>query len=884
MKRKITSILMVALLFLATGSFAQVIIKGSILDKSSQPLTGASVVIQGTTQGTTADANGNFSFETSKTGKVNLVFSYVGYQTQTIAADLKEGENDFAVVMKELASGLNEVVVTATNTRRTQFESPLSLTSINTAGLERLTSSSQADILRTVPGITAEGGGGEVASNIFVRGLPSGGQYQFTPILIDGMPVLSTFGMNSSAQDVYFRPDMGFRGLEFVRGGVSTLYGVGSVAGIISYTSKTGSLDPENTIGIEWADKGRYKADFFTSGAIGKKNANMFYALTGTYRYDNGPIVTGLPTEGVQLRGNLKKVTKRGVITLYGQYIDDKVQFYLPLPLNGSDRSRATGNDGNPVYTSQTNFAADIAYPTPGGYYVSPIRNGVYTHGGFLMLDVNQRLGNDWKFDSKIKYARYQHQFNLFLDGSGVGGAAPVESLGEYVATRLPGVTDYSFTYDRTGAALQASDKLFENRILDRNRPMTDMTAEFKFTKKIKSDQAEHNITFGAFLSHAEAGDFNVITRYLADFNDIPQLVNLTYTDLNGDTKKYTVNGVSGRGIAYGNKLFASNKEAFYVTDEMVFGRFRLDAGLRVEHTVGVINVEGNQVYTMSTDASLGDNLTTVKWGNGKWTRGTVSATDFSFAAAGLYSLSDHSNLYLNVSKGFFFPQLRTVKFSGGVPQSYSSEKIYQTEGGWKYGTNNLTITAGLYAVILRDRRQVDFVNAPGGGIVEQVNLVGTSTVGTEFTWNWSMVKDLNFYGNLTYQKHQYDSFEGNTDYVGNWLRRQPRFLSMMGIAYNNGKFDANLSDNYMGKKYTSDNNSILLDPINIVRMDAGYTFPLGNTGKTWRLGVSVFNMLNSAGITEGSPRLGNNQTVAEYFVGRPILPRRIFIRAKFNL
>ncbi len=885
MKKILTNVFLAAMLLFSTGAFAQVIVKGKVVDKANAPLAGASVVIQGTTTGATTDANGSFSFEATKTGAVNLVVSFIGYQTQTIATSLKKGVNTFHVVLKDVSSGLNEVVVTATNTRRTQIQSPLSITTFKPKTLERLTASSQADILRTVPGITAEGGGGEVASNIFVRGLPSGGQYQFTPIMLDGFPILSTFGMNSSAQDVYFRTDLDIRSLEFVRGGVSTLYGVGSVAGIISYTSKTGTPTPQRQLNLEWADKGRYKADFFASGPVGGKNSNMFYAFSGMYRYDDGPLVTGLPTEGVQFRGNLKKVTKKGVFTLYGQYIDDKVQFFLPLPLNGSDRSRATGNDGKPVYTTQTSAAADIAYPTPGGYYQSPIRNGVYTKGGFLMLDAMQNLGNHWRFDAKLKYARYKHQFNLFLDGSGVSGASPVETQAEYVATRLPGVTNYSFTYDNTGVALNPNDKLFENRILDRTRPMTDMTGEFKFSKVVQGDKVKHTLTFGTFLSRAEAGDFNVITRYLGAFNDKPELVNLSYTDANGQQMNYTENGVSGRGIYYANKIFGSSKQAVYATDEMVIGRLRLDAGFRVEHTVGDINIEGSQVYTMSDKADQGANLNTVKWGNGKWTRGTVSATDYAFAIAGLYTLTEHSSLYLNFSKGFFFPQLRTVKFYDGLPQSYSTEKIYQTEGGWKYGTRKLVATAALYYVVLRNRRQVDFVNAPGGGVVEEVNLVGTSTVGTEITWNWTFAKHAHFYGNFTYQHHRYDSFESNPQYVGNWLRRQPRLLSMFGISYDNGKLDANLSNNYMGKKYTSDNNAILLDPINIVRFDAGYTFPLGNNNsKSWRLGVSVFNLLNNAGVTEGSPRLGNNQTIAEYFVGRPILPRRIFVRVSFNL
>jgi outer membrane cobalamin receptor len=885
MKNVLTNLFLAFALLFSTGLFAQVTIKGKVVDKTNAPLAGASVVIKGTTKGTTTDANGTFSFQTAKTGSVDLVFSFVGFQTHTIPAILKKGVNNFTVVLKGISSGLNEVVVTATNTRRTQFQSPLSITMFKPKTLERLSASSEADILRAVPGITAEGGGGEVASNIFVRGLPSGGQYQFTPILIDGMPVISTFGMNSSAQDVYFRPDMGFRSLEFVRGGVSTLYGVGSVAGIISYTSKTGSPTPQRTFNLEWADKGRYKADFFTSGPVGGKKSNLFYAFTGTYRYDNGPLVTGLPTEGVQFRGNLKKVTKHGVLTLYGQYINDKVQFFLPLPLNGSDRSRATGNDGNPVYTMQTAAAADFAYPTPGGYYQSPIRNGVYTNGGFLMLNYNQNLGNNWRFDSKLKYAKYKHQFNLFLDGGGVSGAAPVETLQGYVNTRLPGVSQYSFTYDKTGKALNAGDKLFENRILDRTRPMTDMTGEFKFIKVINGNKMKQTITMGTFLARAEAGDFNVITRYLGTFNNEPQLVNLTYTSQSGKTMNYTANGVSGRGIYYANKIYGSSKQAVYFTDEMVMGNLRIDAGFRVGHTVGDINIEGSKVYTMSTDSTQGANLNTVRWGDGTWTRGTVSATDYAVALAGLYTVSEHSSVYLNLSKGFFFPMLRAVKFHDGSPQSYSTEKIYQAEGGWKYNSQKLTATVALYYVALRNRRQVDWINAPGGGIVEDVNLVGTSTFGTEITWNWNLVKNLSFYGNFTYQKHRYDLYEGHPEFVGNWLRRQPRLLSMLGVSYSNGKWDANLSNNYMGKKYTSDNNAILLDPINIVRIDAGYTFPLGkNTTKTWRLGLSVFNLLNNAGVTEGSPRLGNNQTVAEYFVGRPILPRRIFIRATFNL
>ena len=107
--------------------------------------------------------------------------------------------------------------------------------------------------------------------------------------------------------------------------------------------------------------------------------------------------------------------------------------------------------------------------------------------------------------------------------------------------------------------------------------------------------------------------------------------------------------------------------------------------------------------------------------------------------------------------------------------------------------------------------------------------------------------------------------------------------MGMIGLSYDNDGFDANISSNFLGSKFANDGNTVELDGFNIVRLDAGYKFPLGEE-ESLRLGVSVFNLLDSAGVTEGSPRQGDAQTgSSEYFVGRPILPRRLFIRATFD-
>ena len=52
---------------------------------------------------------------------------------------------------------------------------------------------------------------------------------------------------------------------------------------------------------------------------------------------------------------------------------------------------------------------------------------------------------------------------------------------------------------------------------------------------------------------------------------------------------------------------------------------------------------------------------------------------------------------------------------------------------------------------------------------------------------------------------------------------------------------------------------------------------------ETIRLGARVYNLFDSQGITEGSPRMANNQTEEAFFVGRPVLPTRLFLSATFN-
>jgi outer membrane receptor protein involved in Fe transport len=777
----------------------------------------------------------------------------------------------------------SDIIVTGTSVARAAFDTPLSVQALDEGTLARTQSAGNADILNTIPTIKADGGGGEVAANVFVRGLPSGGQYQFTPLMYDGIPVMSTFGLNSSAFDVYYRNDLGIERLEFVRGGVSNLFGPGSVAGLINFISKHGTEDFGGVAQIEAAERGRVRGDLAVSGPIGP---NTFYSLSGYYRYDEGTLKTNLKTKGYQLRGNLRHEwgDGSGHVTLYGQWIDDQVQFFLPIPLNGTTRNRAPGNDGRLVNSVQNRFDTSLlSFNTPDGLFTSDINEGVKTRGGQIALAFEKQFDGDWGINGRFKYSKYDHKFGLWSDGDGVINVP--ETLTSFLANRgLTGQTA-AFTYVG-GGAVPAGSLLFANRFTDRDRDMDDFTGELNLTKKLTTGSLDHTFTLGAFYGNADAEDINVTTTFLAEFNNRPRLVNLVVTNpVGGAQTIVSRNGLLNAGAGYVNNRHQVERYAAYFADQMEGERVVFDIGGRIEHFKGDIRRERTSTFvTDATTPNLSTALRDVVHGNGLFTTGKVDSTEWALAAGLLYKVSPEFNLYINGSRGYFFPEVRSVTFNALFePQSFEAEIIKQVEFGAKYNNGPVELSGAFFYTKLDNRRQVLFVNDGAGGFTERVNLVSTRSYGLEFTANVELVRHLRFAGNITIQDAEYTSFDTTPAFVGNDLERQPELLYNAGLYYDDGALDASIFTYHTGDNYTAANNAITLDGWNIVNLDAGYKFDVGGD-RNVRVGVNVFNLFESDAVTEGSPRQDINQTVGgAYFVGRPVLPRRITAKVTFN-
>ena len=798
---------------------------------------------------------------------------------------------------------IEEIVVTGTGVQRTSFETPQSVVQWSEEDLRSFTSSSQADILTQLAGVSAEGGGGEVATNVFHRALPSGGQFSFTPLLYDGMPAFSTFGLNSSAFDVFYRNDLGVERAEFVSGGASNLFGPGSVAGIINYISKTGGPENEGTLAVEAAEEGRLRGDYYFSGPLGDDDSNTFYALSGYYRYDEGPLDSGLDTKGFQLRGNLKREFDdgSGSVTLYGQFIDDNVQFFLPLPVDGMSRERVNGNDGDEVFTMNTVDAIGLSYETPDGRFTTPIGDGVVTEGSNIAVVLDKDLNDDWTLNAKVRYAAYDHQFNLFLDGDGIGPNTP-ETQAEYLANRgidAAFAAGAQFTYSQSGSALAASDLVFGNRTLDRWRDATDFSAEFSVGRNLTLNDQEHAITLGMFFSDSQADDLNYITTYLGDFRNAPLMVNVTLTGVEEDPGTgdlvaaadpdqeytWTQNGLARTNGLVGYRDRSAKRTAFYVADQIEAGDWSFDVGARVERLDGDVRQFNTADFVMGTDPTVNNELEVVGFTDGSLTSDTVSTTEWALSAGALYRLNDEINLFANASRGYFFPQIRSVPFNeDGLLASYEGEIIIQFEGGMKYRGDNFSANATFFWTELDDRRNVDFENDAQGNVVEVVSLQSTEAYGLEAGIDYFLNDYVTIGGNITLRDHEFTEAELDPTLEGNELRRQPTEMAntYVRFAYNN--FDAALFHNYHGDNYANDSNSVELDDYNLVRLEAGYTFEFDG-GQTARISAHAFNLFDEEGITEGSPRQGNAQSgePAQFFVGRPILPRRWMLRVTYD-
>ncbi len=218
-------------------------VSGKVSDTNGAAIPGVTVIIKGTSTGTTTDFDGNYSVNVSK-GDV-LEFSFVGYTTKEVTMD---GSKTVNVTLMEGVS-LDEVVLLGSrNTSRTAIDTPVPVDVINVSELASLGAQTTVnEILNYVaPSFTSTtqtvSDGTDHVDPASLRGL---GPDQVL-VLINGkrrhksslLNVNGTVGTGTVGTDMNSIPTAAIAKIEVLRDGAAAQYGSDAVAGVINIVLK----------------------------------------------------------------------------------------------------------------------------------------------------------------------------------------------------------------------------------------------------------------------------------------------------------------------------------------------------------------------------------------------------------------------------------------------------------------------------------------------------------------------------------------------------------------------------------------------------------------------------------------------------------------------
>lgn len=209
---------------IASIAFAQLSLRGRVVDENEKPIAGASVWIEYTTIGTSTDLKGEFSLEKIPEGNNLLRISALDYNGAR--ETINRSNDNILIRMKHSPLKLNEVVVTGTGTINKLKSSPVAIDVISQRELQNTnipTFENAMIALNPSMSFTPNAMGSYMQMN----GLSN----RYILVLVDGKKLGGDVGGNVDLN----RIDMGnIKRIEVLKGAASSLYGSDAIAGVIN--------------------------------------------------------------------------------------------------------------------------------------------------------------------------------------------------------------------------------------------------------------------------------------------------------------------------------------------------------------------------------------------------------------------------------------------------------------------------------------------------------------------------------------------------------------------------------------------------------------------------------------------------------------------------
>lgn len=230
---------------------AQSPVSGQVLEQDTGlPLFGVTVLVTGTTKGTSTDIDGNYSLENVGNEDI-LEFSYIGYKTLQV---LVAGQSTIDVSLEPNAQQLDEIVVTALNSERNKESLGYSISQLSSDDFDI---ARENNVMNSLSGkvaglqITQSNTGVDGSSRVLLRGITTISGNNRPLVVIDGIPVSNGAGGAGSSGGVDrgdalsdINPD-NVASISVLKGaGASAAYGSLGMNGVILITTKSGTKKP----------------------------------------------------------------------------------------------------------------------------------------------------------------------------------------------------------------------------------------------------------------------------------------------------------------------------------------------------------------------------------------------------------------------------------------------------------------------------------------------------------------------------------------------------------------------------------------------------------------------------------------------------------------
>ena len=866
-------------------------VAGRVTDEGGTAVSGADVIIEGTRLSTQTGGTGEYVIDDVPAGSQTVRVRMIGFRSQTASVSVTEGGRataDISLARDPLQ--LQTMVVTATQTPRTNLDASVAVTTLSAQEVERAAPRSTTEMLRYVPGFTrVESSGGEVNQNISIRGILG---VEYVMFMEDGMPVFPTMHTYFMNADNLFRFDENIERMEVVRGGASALFGSNTPGAIINYINKTGGDHFAGTLRATAGTEALARYDMNAGGPLGR---DWHFNAGGFYRYDHGVRDPGFPgVRGGQLKANVTRDLRNGYVRASIKYIDDRNQFILPLPLtNPDDPDYISGFSNYGALLS--NEGLDLRVPTPTGDLTLPLDNGLRTKATWGTVDIGLDLKNDWHFQNTAQVMQNYQEHNALVPGT-------IQTAAAFVAG-LKNPLDTTLLRAPAGSTVQL---LFTNHLdvagnketFDTPNGFVIPSIEWHVEKPISAIQdqlqlrrsfGKHTLAIGGYFANYTQDNHWNFTDVLVDARDNPRFLDLIITPPGGTPDSVTKNGFRNFLSTYANGSGSSSILSGTIGGEIqMTERLRADLGVRVEYDYYQQNSENTSKFDLDGNpATTYDNET---FGNGSFRHFTRNITDWAGSVGLNYRMNDNLAFYAAGSRGYKMPELDFLLNATAQAQVDLADpkEVQSLEGGVKTQIGRGAITLGGFYTKVK--------NITGQGL-EVVNGVTTWVIrqspdnqayGAELEAVINPVQGLLLQGNATLLTGE---LGGNIDSLrsreGVRLALVPKTLGNLVATYtvpNEYGLNFKADFHWVAERFSEDavtrplDNPAVLPAYNYFNFGAGIALP----GSGTRVNIDLLNAFQSKGLEEGNPRL-SSAGGAPVFLARPILPRRLQVSVSYD-